>query len=58
MLRRLLEDTTITNKVLKSHICNTSCIEINRVFAIFNKKRLGNLKVRPNHKILKGMNAA
>ena len=41
----LFEDTTIPTKFLKSHICNTPCIEINTLFAIFNNKELGNFKV-------------
>ena len=44
------EDTTITANFLKGRICNTSCIEINTLFAIFNK-------VRPNHTMLKDMDA-
>ena len=39
----------------KRHICNN--IEINTLFAIFNNKGLENIKVRPNHTILKGMDA-
>ena len=51
------EDITITTNFRKSHIRNTSCIEITALFAIFKNKELGNLKVRPNHTIHKGMNA-
>ena len=53
----LFEDTTIPTKFLKSHICNTPCIEINTLFAIFNNKELGNFKVRPNHSTPKGVDA-
>ena len=38
------EDTTVTTNFLKSNICNTSCIEINKLYAIFNNKELGNFK--------------
>ena len=51
----MFEDTTITTKILKSHICDTSCIEINTLFAIFNDKELRNFKVRAAHRIVKGM---
>ena len=51
------KDTTINTNFLKSPFSNTSCIEINTLFAIFNNKGLGNVKVRPNHNILKGVNA-
>ena len=57
IFRGLFEDTTITTNFLKSHICNTSCIKINAFFAILNNKGLENFKVRPNHSILKGMDA-
>ena len=53
----LFEDTTITTNFPKSHICNTSYIEINTLFAIFNNKGLRNFKIRPNHCILKRMDA-
>ena len=55
IFRRLSEDTKITTSFPKRHICNT--IEINTLFAIFNNKELGNFKVRPNHTILKEMDA-
>ena len=45
----------ITTRSPKRNICNT--IEINTLFAIFNNKGLGNFKDRPNHAILKGMDA-
>ena len=51
------EDTTVTANFLKSHICNTSCTEINTLLAIFSNKGLSNLKVRPNHSIFKGIDA-
>ena len=57
IFRRLFEDTTITTNFLKIHICKTSFIEINTLLAIFNNKGLVNFKNRPNHSILKGMNA-
>ena len=44
-------------KFLKGRICNTHCIEINTLFAIFNNKELGNFKVRPNHSTPKGVDA-
>ena len=46
----------ITN-FLKIHICNTSYVEINMLFAIFNNKGSGSFKVRSNHSTLKGMDA-
>ena len=54
IFQSLFEDTTITNKFLK---CNTSCIEINTLFTIFNNKELGNCKVRPSYSIFRGMDA-
>ena len=53
--RSLFEDTKITTRLPKRHICDT--IEINTLFAILNDKVLGKLKVRPNHAILKGADA-
>ena len=55
IFQRLFEDTKITTRFPKRHIFNT--IEINTLFAIFSNKELGNFKVRPNHTILKGMDA-
>ena len=56
IFQSLFEDTTvITNFLLKSHICSTYCIEIHTLFAIFNNKELGNFKVRPTQRILKGI---
>ena len=52
---RLFEDTKITTRLPKRPICNT--IEINTLFAICNNKELGNFKVRPNHTMLKEMDA-
>ena len=52
---RLFEDTKIINKFPKRHICNT--IEINTLFTNCNSKELRNFKVRPNHAVLKEMNA-
>ena len=57
IFRSLFEDTKITTKFPKRHIYNTSCIEINTLFAIFINKGLANFKVRPNYNILKGMDA-
>ena len=57
VFRSLIEGSTITTKFLKCHICNTSCIEINTLFAICNSNCLGNFKVGPNHVILKVMDA-
>ena len=57
IFRRLFEDTKITTKFLKRHICNLFCIEINMLFAIFNNKEKGSFKIRPNHTRLKKMNA-
>ena len=54
----LFENTTITINLLKIHKCNTSCIEINALFAIFNNKGLGSLKVRPNHLMLVNGNSS
>ena len=51
----MFEDTKITIRSLKRHICNAT--EINTLFAIFNNKGMGNFKVRPNHTMLKGMDA-
>ena len=58
------EDTTVTENILKSRICNTSCIEIYTLFAIFNNKELRNFKGRPRiewimvfWKVISGMNA-
>ena len=39
----------MTTKFLKRYICNSFCIEINMLFAIFNKKEKGSFKIRPNH---------
>ena len=50
--RTLFEDTKITTRFQKRHICKT--IEINTLFAILKNKGLGNFKVRPNHTVLKG----
>ena len=55
IFQSLFEDTTITTNFLKSHIFNTSGIEIHTLFAIFNSKELRNFKVRPTHSKLKGM---
>ena len=57
IFRSLLKDTKITTIFPKRHICSTSCIEMNTLFAIFSNKRLGNFKVRPSHPILKRMEA-
>ena len=35
-----------------------SCIEINTLFGIFNNIELENVKVKPNHSSLKGMDDA
>ena len=51
----LFDDTPIIPNFLKTHISNTSFIEINALFATYNNKRFGNFKVRPNYSILKGM---
>ena len=49
----LFEDTAITWKYLKSHICNTSYTEINTLFVAHSYKESGNFKVRPAFSILK-----
>lgn len=52
----LFEDTSITTIFLKSQIGNTSYhIEINTLFATFSNKELENFKVRPTHRMLKGI---
>ena len=43
----LFEGTTVTKSFLKSLICNASYNEVNKLFATFNKKQLGNVKLRP-----------
>ena len=55
IFQTLFADTTITNNFLKSHICSTSYIAIDTLFAIFNNKELRNFKVRPTNSILKGI---
>ena len=52
---RLFEDTKITTRFPKRHICNT--IEINTLFAIFKNKEWGNFKVGHNNAMLKEMDA-
>ena len=52
ILRTLFEDTTVTINLLKNHICNSSCTEINTFLAIISNKKIGNFQVRPNHSIL------
>ena len=54
-LQGLFEDAKVTNKFLDSHIFNTSCIEINTLFATFNNTELGNFNLKPTHSILQGM---
>ena len=58
IFRSLFEGTTIPTNFLKSQICKTPYVEINRLFAIFNNKEVENFKIRPNHSMPKGMNAA
>ena len=58
ILQTLFEDTKITTNFLKSHIFNTSCIEIQTLFDISNKKELRKFKVRPAHSILKRIDDA
>ena len=58
IFRSFFEDTTYTAKSLKCHICNTFCIEISTLLAIFNNKGLRNFKVSVSHSILKGMDAS
>ena len=57
IFQSFFEDTIITTNFLKCHLYNTSFIEINTLFIIFNNKGLGNFKVRQNHSIHKGMDA-
>ena len=58
IFRSLFEDTKVTTKFPKRHFCNTSCIKMNTLFAIFNNKGLGNFKVRPTHTMLKRMDTS
>lgn len=52
----LFEDTSITANSLKSQIGNTSYhTEINKLFATFSNKELEDFKVRPTHRMLKGI---
>ena len=52
---RLFEDSKITTRFLKDSFSNN--IDINKLFAIFNNKEMGNFKVRPSHTMLKEMGA-
>ena len=49
----LFKYAMITSNFPKSQVCNTSCVKINTLFAIFNNKGLK--KVRLHHSILKEM---
>ena len=51
IFRSLFDYITNTTSFQKSHVFNTSCIEINTAFAIFNNKGFGNFKVKPNHTV-------
>ena len=52
IFQSLFEDTTITINFLKSHFFNTSCFEINILFAIFISRELKNFIVKLTHSIL------
>ena len=53
IFRSLFQYITVVANFQKNLVCDTSYIEINAFFAIFNNKESENFKVRPSYSILK-----
>ena len=53
IFRSLFQYITVAANFQKNLVCDTSYIEINAFFAIFNNKESENFKVRPSYSILK-----